>query len=159
MMRGDPAGEALELTGKATVVRRLDRRGGSLICVLCVAMASARSRAREGAPMEISTKGMPAINALDKVAETAFSSRAKKADGASSGGGDFANMIQQSLAAVNTTQTQAESLSHQYQLGQNDVSLEDAMISMQKANISFQTTIQVRNKLVGAYNDIMNMQI
>jgi flagellar hook-basal body complex protein FliE len=109
--------------------------------------------------MDISTKGMPAINALDKVAETAFSSRAKKADASSSGGGDFAGMIQQSLAAVNTTQNQAESLSHQYQLGQNDVSLEDAMISMQKANISFQTTVQVRNKLVGAYNDIMNMQI
>ncbi len=33
------------------------------------------------------------------------------------------------------------------------------MISMQKANISFQTTIQVRNKLVAAYNDIMNMSV
>ena len=39
------------------------------------------------------------------------------------------------------------------------VSVEDAMISMQKANISFQTTLQVRNKLVSAYNDIMNMQL
>lgn len=109
--------------------------------------------------MEISTVRMPATNALDKIAETAFSAGAKKADTASSGGGDFAGLIQQSLAAVNTTQAQAESLSHQYQLGQNDVSLEDAMISMQKANISFQTTVQVRNKLVAAYNDIMNMQI
>ena len=33
------------------------------------------------------------------------------------------------------------------------------MISMQKANIGFQTTVQVRNRLVAAYNDVMNMQI
>ena len=39
------------------------------------------------------------------------------------------------------------------------VLFEDAMISMQKANISFQTTVQVRNKLVAAYNDIMNMPL
>ncbi len=68
-------------------------------------------------------------------------------------------MVQQSLATVNGAQTQAESLSHQYQLGQNDVSLEDAMISMQKANIGFQTAVQVRNRLVAAYNDVMNMQV
>jgi flagellar hook-basal body complex protein FliE len=107
--------------------------------------------------MEISR--MPAANAVEKIAETAFGSATKKADATSAGGGDFASMIQQSLAAVNTTQAQAETASHQYQLGQNGVSLEDAMISMQKANISFQTTVQVRNRLVSAYNDIMNMQV
>jgi len=107
--------------------------------------------------MEINPVQMPATNALERIAETAFGG--KKATAASPGGGDFANLVQQSLASVNATQTQAESLSHQFQLGQNDVSLEDAMISMQKANISFQTTVQVRNKLVSAYNDIMNMQV
>jgi flagellar hook-basal body complex protein FliE len=39
------------------------------------------------------------------------------------------------------------------------VSLEDAMVSMQKANISFQAAVQVRNRLVSAYTDVMNMQI
>jgi flagellar hook-basal body complex protein FliE len=39
------------------------------------------------------------------------------------------------------------------------VSLSDTMIAMQKANIEFQTTVQVRNKMVAAYNDIMNMQV
>ena len=107
--------------------------------------------------MEVSPVRMPIADALERVAQSAFGA-SKKADAASTGG-DFAAMIKQSLAAVNATQTQAESLSHQVQLGQNDVSIEDAMISMQKANISFQTTVQVRNRLVAAYNDVMNMQV
>jgi flagellar hook-basal body complex protein FliE len=44
-------------------------------------------------------------------------------------------------------------------MGDDKVSLSDTMIEMQKANISFQTTLQVRNKFVQAYNDIMNMQV
>jgi flagellar hook-basal body complex protein FliE len=109
--------------------------------------------------MTIDAVRMPATNALDQVASTAFGSTAKKNAAAPTSGGDFADMIRQSLAAVSGTETQAESLSHQYQLGQNNVSLEDAMISMQKANIGFQTTVQVRNRLVAAYNDVMNMQV
>ena len=104
--------------------------------------------------MEISTVRMPAINALDN----ALASATKKPDSSQSGG-DFASLVAQSLERVNAAQGKAENLAHQYQLGQNDVSLEDAMISMQKANISFQTTVQVRNKLVAAYNDIMNMPL
>lgn len=108
--------------------------------------------------MEIGKVGMPAANALDKIASAAFGSTTRRAE-TKGPGDDFASLIQQSLSQVNTTQAQADSMTHQYQLGQNDVSLEDAMISMQKANISFQTTVQVRNKLVAAYNDIMNMQL
>lgn len=110
--------------------------------------------------MDVNTVQMVGANALDKVASTAFGMVTHRADAKSNAdGGDFASMIQQSLAQVNNTQSTAESMSHQFQLGQNDVSVEDAMISMQKANISFQTTVQVRNKLVSAYNDVMNMQV
>jgi len=105
------------------------------------------------------TVQMIGANALDRVATAAFGVATHRNQESEAGSGDFAGMIQQSLAQVNNTQATAESLSHQYQLGQNDVSLEDAMISMQKANISFQTTVQVRNKLVAAYNDVMNMQV
>jgi flagellar hook-basal body complex protein FliE len=104
--------------------------------------------------MEISTVRMPAINALDN----ALASATRKTQQTPSGD-SFADLIAKSLEHVNATQGNAESMAHQYQLGQNDVSLEDAMISMQKANISFQTTVQVRNKLVAAYNDIMNMPL
>jgi flagellar hook-basal body complex protein FliE len=44
-------------------------------------------------------------------------------------------------------------------LGDDKVSLSNVMIDMQKANIAFQTTVQVRNKVIAAYNDIMNMQV
>lgn len=109
--------------------------------------------------MEIGSVKMASTSALDRVADAAFGSAARKSGGASTTGGDFASLVQQSLGRVDAAQTKAEAMTHQYQLGQNDVSLEDAMISMQKANISFQTTVQVRNKLVTAYNDIMNMQL
>jgi flagellar hook-basal body complex protein FliE len=71
----------------------------------------------------------------------------------------FVDMLQKSLAQVNKDQSAADTAAVQYQTGQNNVSLEDAMVSMQKANISFQAAVQVRNRLVSAYTDVMNMQI
>jgi flagellar hook-basal body complex protein FliE len=79
--------------------------------------------------------------------------------GPTAGGGGFLDMLTRSLDHVNQSQALADSSAQQYQLGQNGVSLEDSMISMQKANITFQTAVQVRNKLVAAYHDIMNMQV
>ncbi|GGC99810.1 flagellar hook-basal body complex protein FliE [Undibacterium terreum] len=72
---------------------------------------------------------------------------------------DFADMLKGSLDQVNSMQVNADQLGQKFSLGDDKVSLSDVMISMQKANISFQTSIQVRNKLVSAYHDIMNMQI
>lgn len=72
---------------------------------------------------------------------------------------DFAAVLKSSLDGVAKAQNQAESLQQAFVLGDDKVSLSDVMINMQKANISFQTTVQVRNKVVAAYNDIMNMQV
>ncbi|MES2104171.1 MAG: flagellar hook-basal body complex protein FliE [Pseudomonadota bacterium] len=72
---------------------------------------------------------------------------------------DFADALKASLDQVNSVQTTAEQLGGRFTMGDDRVSLSDVMISAQKANISFQTSIQVRNKLVSAYHDIMNMQI
>ena len=76
-----------------------------------------------------------------------------------SSGVDFASVLKSSLDGVNQAQHQAEDMQKAFVLGDDKVSLSDTMISMQKANISFQTTVQVRNKVVAAYNDIMNMQV
>ncbi|MBU1427049.1 MAG: flagellar hook-basal body complex protein FliE [Gammaproteobacteria bacterium] len=78
---------------------------------------------------------------------------------ASTSGVDFANVLKSSLDGVNQAQHQAEALQKAFVLGDDKVSLSDTMIAMQKANISFQTAVQVRNKVVAAYNDIMNMQV
>ncbi len=72
---------------------------------------------------------------------------------------DFADALKSSLDAVNAKQSASQELGKKFALGDDSVSLSDVMISMQKASISFQTTVQVRNKLVSAYHDIMNMQI
>lgn len=72
---------------------------------------------------------------------------------------DFASVLKSSLDGVAQAQNHAESMQQAFVLGDDKVSLSDVMIDMQKANISFQTTVQVRNKFVAAYNDIMNMQI
>lgn len=71
----------------------------------------------------------------------------------------FGDALKASLDQVNNIQTQSQQLGERFAKGDDKVNLSDVMISMQKANISFQTTIQVRNKLVSAYHEIMNMQI
>ncbi len=75
------------------------------------------------------------------------------------GGIDFAKELQTHLDRVNHIQTNAEQLSHRFSMGDDSVNLSDVMIAGQKSSIALQTTIQVRNKMVSAYHDIMNMQI
>jgi flagellar hook-basal body complex protein FliE len=72
---------------------------------------------------------------------------------------NFSDALKASLDQVNQTQVSAETLGKNFAMGDDSVSLSDVMIAGQKANISFQATVQVRNKLVSAYHDIMNMQV
>lgn len=75
------------------------------------------------------------------------------------GKADFANVLKSSLDGVNQVQHEAEDMQKAFVLGDDKVSLSDTMIAMQKAGINFQATVQVRNKFIQAYNDIMNMQV
>jgi flagellar hook-basal body complex protein FliE len=75
------------------------------------------------------------------------------------GGVDFASALKSSLDGVAQVQNQAEAMEKSFMMGDDKVSLSDTIISMQKAGIALQATIQVRNKVVAAYNDIMNMQV
>lgn len=72
---------------------------------------------------------------------------------------DFTQALNQALEQVSAKQSEAEDLAQRFQLGDPGVSLEKTMISAQTANISFQALVQVRNKVVSAYQDIMNMQV
>ncbi len=72
---------------------------------------------------------------------------------------DFATVLKSSLNEVNRVQNDAVQASKNFTVGDPNTSLQDVMVSMQKANIAFQQTVQVRNKLVQAYHDIMNMQV
>ncbi|MCC6535447.1 MAG: flagellar hook-basal body complex protein FliE [Burkholderiales bacterium] len=72
---------------------------------------------------------------------------------------EFAAALKASLDRVNATQTQADTLAKAFEVGSPGVQLHDVMISLSKANVSFQQMVQVRNRLVSAYHDIMNMQV
>ena len=71
----------------------------------------------------------------------------------------FADALRTSLDKVNDTQLSAEALSKRFSLGDERVQLSDVMIERQKASLSLQATVQVRNRLVSAYHEIMNMQV
>ncbi|BBA32920.1 flagellar hook-basal body complex protein fliE [Methylocaldum marinum] len=70
---------------------------------------------------------------------------------------DFSAMLKDSIDKVNETQQQANKLAEAFESGATDASLSEVMISLQKASLSFQAMVQVRNKLVEAYKDVMNM--
>lgn len=72
---------------------------------------------------------------------------------------DFSSVMKSSLDGVAQAQAKSEAMQKAFVLGDDRVSLSDTMIAMQKASIGFQATVQVRNKFVQAYNDIMNMQV
>jgi flagellar hook-basal body complex protein FliE len=72
---------------------------------------------------------------------------------------DFGKALTTAIDQVNQAQQQAQQLAENFTAGQNNVNLQDVMINLQKANLSFQQMVQVRNKLVSAYNDIINMQV
>lgn len=70
---------------------------------------------------------------------------------------DFSALFRQAVDTVNANQQQASAMASAFETGSGDASLPELMISMQKASVSFQAMVQVRNKLLDAYNDVMNM--
>lgn len=74
-------------------------------------------------------------------------------------GEGFAQVLTRALDASSAQQAESEQLAARFQLGDASVTLEETMLSMQKANLSFQTLVQVRNRVISAYHDIMNMQV
>ncbi len=77
----------------------------------------------------------------------------------SAGGGDFVSSLDSALKAVSASQAQATETQRQFQMENPAVSLEETMISMNKAQISFSAAVQVRNRLVQAYEQMMNMPV
>ena len=74
-------------------------------------------------------------------------------------GGDFVSSLDAALKSVSQTQMQSSEVQRQFQLENPAVSLEETMIAMSKSQISFAAAVQVRNKLVQAYEQVMNMPV
>lgn len=75
------------------------------------------------------------------------------------GGSDFASLLKSAVAEANSAQLDARQLTQKFETGNPNVNLQDVVLSLQKASLSFQSMVQVRNKLVSAYQDVMNMQV
>ena len=71
----------------------------------------------------------------------------------------FSGALDQALKAVSASQAEATRLAEAFQRDPGSVSLEETMVAMQKSQIGFQSALHVRNRLVSAYSDIMNMQV
>lgn len=71
----------------------------------------------------------------------------------------FSDAFKNALQSISKTQNEASRLQNEVQLGNPSVSLEETMLAMQKAQIGFQATLHVRNRMVQAYSDIMNMSV
>ena len=75
------------------------------------------------------------------------------------GEGGFSTVLSGALKDINSAQLDATKLQQDFQGGAPGATLEQTMVSMQKAQIGFQAAVTVRNKLVSAYTDIMNMSV
>lgn len=78
--------------------------------------------------------------------------------GGGAGGADFSNAISNALQQVNAQQHKATAITEAYERGDTH-DIVSVMIERQKASLGFETTLQVRNKLLSAYRDIMNMPV
>ena len=72
---------------------------------------------------------------------------------------DFDSLVGDAVRAVDARGDAARELTVGYERGRPDVELADVMIAAQKARVSFEALLQVRNKMVSAYRDVMNMPL
>ncbi|MCM8596263.1 flagellar hook-basal body complex protein FliE [Accumulibacter sp.] len=105
------------------------------------------------------TKGIDQMLNVLRATSTAAANRSPEGSAVPGTAVDFAQVLQTSIDRVSQTQEQAEALAASFAAGNSGENLHEVMIALQKANLSFQEMIQVRNKLVSAYHDVMNMQV
>lgn len=99
------------------------------------------------------------LQQMRSMAALAESSPATAPDGADAAGLDFGRLLKDSVNEVNQVQQTAQSMATAFEAGDPTANLSEVMIAIQKASVSFQAMTQVRNNLVSAYKEIMNMQV
>ncbi|MBK8162480.1 MAG: flagellar hook-basal body complex protein FliE [Gammaproteobacteria bacterium] len=105
---------------------------------------------------------MTDINATQLISQMrsmAAAAGGSPADGQVSAGGNFSDLLSQAVNNVNDAQQQSAELKEAFQRGEEGIDISRVMIASQKASIEFQLMMQVRNRLISAYQDVMNMQI
>ena len=99
-----------------------------------------------------------AINAIGGIAPTDLIKKAGGSPAAPSGGqGDFGATLKDLISAIDSSTGDANLKIGEMLAGKGDV--HEAMLALQKADTTFQLTVQIRNKLVQAYQDVMRMSV
>lgn len=101
------------------------------------------------------------MNAIDDITLRTHLQGLQKpaASGTAAGtGADFAAMIKDSLESVNRKQVEADKAAAELASGQNG-NIHEVMIKMEEAEISLRLMVQMRNKIVEAYQEVMRMQV
>lgn len=105
---------------------------------------------------KIDTQNIMALRANILQRNSALAEIAKAEMAAAPAG--FTSILEHAVTTVSTEQSKASALATAYERGEtNDIAA--VMLQRQKASVAFETTLQVRNKLVSAYKDIMNMPL
>ncbi len=120
-------------------------------------MAQLKAAATKPAAPNLAPGAMGGIGSLGKLGDLGKAADVGASEGASKV--SFSDALKNSLQQVSNSQKHAEELGQRFAMGDDSVSLSDTMIAMQKSSIAFQASVQVRNKLVSAYHEIMNMQV
>ena len=76
-----------------------------------------------------------------------------------SGGGRFGELMQQAVENVNAAQQRASAAARDYESGASNASIAEVMLDLEKASLAFRAMTEVRNRLVSAYQEIMNMPV
>lgn len=72
---------------------------------------------------------------------------------------DFSSVLENSLNSVNEASVRSGKMAAAFERGDSNISMAELMVNMEKASVSFQAMTQVRNKLLNAYQEIMNMPV
>ncbi len=104
----------------------------------------------------LTTSGEP-IGRAGAAGATSATSKINAADKA--GAASFQTAMSQALRTASDAQLDSEGLAREVQLGNPTVSLEQTMVASVKSQLAFQSVLAVRNRMVQAYTEIMNMQV
>ena len=72
---------------------------------------------------------------------------------------DFAAMLGNAVEKVNSMQLESKEMTQRFEMGDKSLSLAEVMLAKEKSGIAFESTVQVRNKVLEAYKQIMNMPV
>ena len=102
---------------------------------------------------------MARMQAMQAAMATGLPGAPPNVDPKAGNGVDFQNILKNAIENVNSAQNAAQAKAQAFSAGNSDTSLEEVIVSLQKANLSLQGMIAVRNRLVDAYKEVTSLQV